>query len=71
MPKSARLKLNLKAVSARERAGAIKGLNIALLHLLGESQKLVPLEESILSDSGTPSVDEGGLRGAVSYDTPY
>ncbi|MEV0619598.1 hypothetical protein AB0I81_40210 [Nonomuraea sp. NPDC050404] len=71
MPKSARLKLNIKAITAKEKDGAVKGLRIALEHLLGESRKIVPLEESTLSDSGVPSIDEKNLKGAVSYDTPY
>lgn len=74
----AELQLNLMAVKAAERAGAVAGLKIAAEHLLQKSRELVPHEEGTLERSGTPAdrpgaldVDEENLRAAVSYDTPY
>lgn len=60
---------NIPAVNAAARAGAERGLALALEHLLGESRKLVPIEEGTLERSGTAS--RAGLRGVVSYDTVY
>ncbi|GAA1455461.1 hypothetical protein [Nocardiopsis tropica] len=57
-----------KAIAAG-RAGAERGLGMAMEHLLGESRKQVPHEESTLERSGTAVVD--GLEGAVYYDTVY
>ncbi|OPC83007.1 hypothetical protein B4N89_20555 [Embleya scabrispora] len=51
--------------------GAARGLLLGMEHVLGESKKVVPLDEGPLDRSGTASVDEGRLVGAVSYDTPY
>jgi hypothetical protein len=53
------------------REGALEGLNDALHYLLGESNKIVPLDESTLQSSGAVSVDRGSMKGVVSYDTPY
>lgn len=50
---------------------AERGLQLALEHILAESNKLVPLEEGTLERSGTVSMDTGNLTGAVSYNTPY
>jgi hypothetical protein len=60
-----------KSVKIRSKKGAIRGLALAGEHLLGESNKQVPIEEATLERSGAASVDEAKLRGAVSYDTPY
>lgn len=49
--------------------GAEKGVVLATEHVLGVSRKHVPHEEGTLERSGKASQD--GLRGAVSYDTPY
>lgn len=67
----ARLKLNTKAIRAREHAGAVKGLHKAVNHLLERSTAVAPIEETTLILSAVPSVDEAALRGAVSYDTVY
>ncbi|MFB4276042.1 minor capsid protein [Nonomuraea sp. MTCD27] len=67
----ARLKLNTGQLRARQRAGAVKGLKLAAEHLLQVSRTLVPIEEGTLERSGTVSVDEGALKAAVSYSTPY
>jgi hypothetical protein len=71
VPQRATLKLNIPAITAAQRAGAVKGLKKATEHLLQKSRELVPHEEGTLERSGTASVDEADLRGAVSYDTPY
>jgi len=52
-----------------EADAAERGVRLAAEHLLGESRKLVPLEEGTLERSGTVSTD--GMTAAVSYDTPY
>lgn len=69
--KSYDLKWRGKVVTAKEKAGAVRGLELGTEHLLGESRKQVPLEEATLERSGTPSVDRGALKAAVSFDTPY
>lgn len=71
MPMKVKYKSNIKAVTAAEKQGAVKGLRHAVEHLLQVSRTLVPVEETTLERSGTPSVDEASLTGAVSYDTPY
>ena len=62
--------LNLPS-NSELHAAAVRGLVKATEHLLQVSNTLVPLEEGTLERSGVASVDEGSLRGAVSYDTPY
>jgi hypothetical protein len=53
------------------RGAAYRGLLIAGEHVLGESNKTVPIEEYTLGRSGTVTGDRSRLRAAVSYDTPY
>ena len=53
--------------SAAECAGAIRGLTRATEELLTRANVEVPIEDSDLLKSGTPSVDEASLKGAVSY----
>lgn len=50
---------------------ANRGVALAAEHILGESNKRVPIEESTLMRSGTVSTDPGTFTAAVSYDTPY
>lgn len=71
MPQTFKLKWRGDLASAKARAGAARGLQQAAEHLLGESRKIVPLEEATLERSGVASVDDSRLTGAVSYDTPY
>lgn len=56
---------------AREatRAGAHDGLVLGTEHVLQVSQTRNPFEEGTLERSGAASTD--GLRGAITYDTPY
>jgi hypothetical protein len=69
--KRVRSTLNLKVVNQKGRAGAARGLALAMEHLLTESRKQVPIEEATLERSGVAVVDEENLVGAVSYDTVY
>lgn len=62
-------RLNLDRLTPQMRRGAENGLDLALEHVLAESRRLVPIEEATLARSGSTSRD--GLRGAVSYGTPY
>lgn len=55
--------------TSRGRRKAEEGLRRALEHTLGESKKLVPLDEGTLERSGTVNVN--GLEGVISYDTVY
>lgn len=59
------------AVVDRIKDAQARGLALAGEHVLGESRKIVPLEEGTLERSGRVSVDKDGGRAAVSYDTPY
>lgn len=59
------------AVGSRLRSAAARGLLLGAEHVLGESQRLVPLDEGTLQHTGTASVDEQSLTAMVSYDTPY
>jgi hypothetical protein len=59
-----------KATAAAKR-GAARGLLLGAEHVLEEANRIVPHEEGTLQGSGIASVDEGALRGAISYDTVY
>ncbi|WP_334121862.1 hypothetical protein [Glutamicibacter sp.] len=48
-----------------------KGIVLAAEHILGESNKAVPIEEGTLQASGTVAYDAKNRRAAISYDTPY
>jgi hypothetical protein len=60
-----------KLWTQRGKARAVRGLQLALEHILAESNKLVPLEEGTLQRSGQVVMDEASLTGVVSYGTPY
>lgn len=64
------LKLNAGMDDA-VKAAANKGLFLAAEHILQVSNTQVPIEEGTLERSGSTSADEGALKAAVSYDTPY
>lgn len=53
------------------KARAARGLQLALEHVLAESNRIIPLEEGTLMRSGETSIDEGNLTGTVSYNSPY
>ena len=59
------------AAKTAAKKGAGRGLFLAAEYILEKSRALVPIEEGTLERSGVASVDEGNLRAAVSYDTPY
>lgn len=71
MTQRARLVWAGQSAIAEVRAGAARGLRLAAEHVLGESRRLVPIEEGTLERSGTATVDPDDLRAAVAYDTPY
>lgn len=71
MAQRVKIKSNFGKIRRAERKGAARGLTLATEHVLQESRTRVPIEEGTLERSGTASVDEAALRGAVSYDTPY
>lgn len=58
-------------VEDRARVGCVSGLRLGSEHLLQVANETVPLEEGTLMRSGAAQVDEGELKGAVSYDTVY
>jgi hypothetical protein len=68
---SMRLSWNGPQAKAATKRGAARGLRLWAEHVLEEANRIVPIQESTLLKSGTVSVDEGALRAAVSYDTPY
>ena len=51
--------------------GAVKGLKITAQNILGESQKLVPVDTGTLQKSGAIKVDSQNLMAQISYNTPY
>lgn len=53
------------------RNQSLTGLHLACEHLRGASQTQVPHDEGTLENTATVSIDETGLRGAVSYNTVY
>lgn len=56
-----------KLAKARANKGARRGMLIALRNTLDQSNLKVPHEEGDLERDGGISIDEGKLRGAVSY----
>lgn len=62
---------NGDALTKKARTGALRGLKLSVEFLLSESNKLVPLDEGTLQDSGTATVDAEAMTGNVTYDTPY
>lgn len=62
-------RIDLSGVLEDLNDGAEAGLRDAVEFLLTEANKNVPHDEGTLERSGSASV--AGLRGAVSYDTPY
>lgn len=55
----------------RTKIAARRGVELSLEHVLAESNKLVPLEEGTLEQSGRVLMAPDGAQGAVTYDTPY
>jgi hypothetical protein len=71
MAANVEIHFNGDAAKGAIRAGAARGLLLAAEHVLTESQAVVPLDEGELQRSGTTAVDEGKLKAAVGYDSPY
>lgn len=69
MSKHWRSTIDLDLIAKDTTDGAERGLQLGVEHLLTEANKTVPHDEGTLERSGAASTE--GLRGAVSYDTPY
>lgn len=65
--------INLAGIEALVLAAAEKAVGTAAEHVLGESTKVVPIEEGTLSRSGRTDTERDGATvvAAVSYGTPY
>ncbi|MDQ1053174.1 hypothetical protein QE394_001102 [Arthrobacter sp. SORGH_AS 212] len=70
MPKGWKFSINPKAKDVLN-GSANRAVALAAEHVLGVSNKSVPIEEDTLERSGTVSTDPGNFTAAVSYDTPY
>lgn len=70
MSKAWKVKINPRAKDILN-GSANRGVALAAEHILGESNKKVPIEEATLMRSGTVSTDPGKFSAAVSFDTPY
>lgn len=70
---SARLDLNIdvEALTVKQRRAALKGLRHAAEEVRTYAQQLTPKDRGHLRASAEVTVDEAGLRAAISYDTPY
>jgi hypothetical protein len=65
--------INLAGVQAQLEAAAERAVLLGGEHVLGESSKVVPIEEGTLSRSGKVTAETQGnvAVAAVSYDTAY
>jgi len=68
---SVRMEWNGNRVEAIIQDATVDGLGKAAEHLLGESRRIVPIEEATLERSGVASVDPARMMSAVSFDTVY
>lgn len=57
--------------TSRGRRRAARGVELALEHVLEQSNRIVPLDDGVLERSGRVAVDEQHLTGVITYDTPY
>lgn len=64
---------NLHRIEVKILAAAEKAVTLGCEHVLGESSKVVPIEEGTLSRSGKVTAETQGdtAVAAVSYNTPY
>lgn len=62
---------NLGLLEEEIEKSAVKGLKKLAEVILGESQKIVPVETGTLKDSGTVSLDNKNKIATISYNTPY
>lgn len=58
-------------VEKKLRTSLLRGMTKAAEHVLGETKKVVPIDEAALSRSGTATVNPATAVAAISYDTPY
>ncbi|GAA1544406.1 minor capsid protein [Nocardioides humi] len=67
------VKIDVSKALRGVREGATKGVTLAVEHVLSEANKHVPHDEGTLERSGATVVGPTakGVRGVVSYDTPY
>ena len=65
--------INLAGAQRALEAAAERAVLLGAEHVLGESSKVVPIEEGTLSRSGRATAETQGNAAvaAVSYDTPY
>lgn len=70
---SSHLEWHGEAWLRRAMAAAEQGMELGMEHVLGETRKVVPLDEATLERSGKADAETSGTRitGVVSYDTPY
>lgn len=66
---SFKIDLDLDVVKEKLHAATEAGLRVGVEYLRTEANRRVPHDEGVLERSSRASVD--GLKGAVSYDTPY
>lgn len=71
MPAGYRLKWNGTRIAKKIRKESVRGELLAAEYVLGESLKVVPIDEAALQNSGTASINTQTLVAAISYDTPY
>lgn len=62
---------NFGLVKEVAEKAAMKGLKLLAENILGESQKLVPVDTGILQKSGTMTTDKANKTVTISYNTPY
>ena len=60
-----------EAASATIKRKLLEGIEEGTEFLLGEANKIVPLDEATLLRSGETSLERETFTGCVSYDTPY
>lgn len=67
------INIDTRGVTRGIHEGAKRGVTLAVEHLLTEANKHVPHDEGTLERSGRTGVDTTakGVKGSVSYDTPY
>lgn len=72
-PGTVKINLDLGKVKRGVRTGAVKGVTLAVEHVLSEANKHVPHDEGTLERSGRTGVADTGkaVTGSISYDTPY
>lgn len=72
MPAALRWKIDLRgAAIARVRAARKQALTDGAEWLLEEANRTVPIEEGILTGSGSTDIDSDGGIASIFYDTPY